>query len=489
MGFSINIPHLSLRNRIFIAMILLIVISTFLMAIVSIYQFKKEAGEYHKERLERKENAIKEHIAYVLENTTYPLSSENLPLIFKDKIYEMADIHNLEINFFDLDGNLVKSSKSNFRKESSSLIISSHILNLIKNNINKRYVDINKKEDITYRSSYTILEDLKFKPIGILNLPYIEDEDHYEKEINNFFMRLGQVYLFMLIFAFGIAYILSTYITQAIKAISEKINETNLGQRNEKIKIQSKSQEINLLINAYNVMVDALEESAVKLAQNEREEAWREMAKQVAHEVKNPLTPMRLTIQSFQRKFDPNDPNIHQKLNDYSQILLQQIDIMSSVASAFSTFASMPIQQKEKVDIVQTIKHSLEIFNENYIHFETEEDKILTQIDRSQLIRVMTNLIKNAIQSIPETQKAPRVDVKLCKEQNLFKISVRDNGIGILKDDFDRIFEPKFTTKNSGMGLGLGIIKNIIESYQGSITFNSEPEKGTEFIVMIPIEK
>jgi two-component system nitrogen regulation sensor histidine kinase NtrY len=469
-------------------MILLIVISTFLMAVVSIYQFKKEADEYHKDRLERKENAIKEHIFYVLENTTYPLTTENLPLIFKDKIYEMADIHNLEINFFDLEGKILKSSKSNFRKDSLSPFISSHVLNLIKNNVNKRYVDINKKEDITYRSSFTILEDLKFKPIGILNLPYIEDEDHYEREINKFFIGLGQVYFFMLIFAFGIAYILSAYITQAIKAISEKINETNLGQRNEKIKIQSKSQEINLLINAYNVMVDALEESAVKLAQNEREEAWREMAKQVAHEVKNPLTPMRLTIQSFQRKFDPNDPNIHQKLNDYTQLLLQQIDIMSSVASAFSTFASMPIQHKEKIDVVQAVKLSLDIFNENFIILETDEQEIFTQIDRSQLIRVMTNLIKNAIQAIPTTQKTPRVNVRLWIEHQMFKISVRDNGVGILEDDFDRIFEPKFTTKSSGMGLGLGIIKNIIESYQGNITFTSEYQKGTEFIVSIPLE-
>lgn len=488
MAILFHIKNLSLRVRIFIAMVLLTIISTILMAVVSIYQFKKEANEYHKERLERKEIAIKEHISYTLETTTYPLTTENLKLIFKDRIHEIADIHSLEINIYDLKGNVLKSSKNNFKRDSILPTISQHILNLLSNTIDKRYVDINKKDHVTFRSSYSILEDLKFKPIGILNLPYIEDEDHYEREINKFFESLGKVYFFMLLFAFGIAYILSAYITHAIKAISDKITETSLGQRNEKIKIQSKSQEINLLINAYNGMVDALEESAAKLARSEREEAWREMAKQVAHEVKNPLTPMRLTVQSFQRRFDPNDPNIQQKLNDYTQTLLQQIDTMSSVASAFSTFASMSVQNKESLDLVQTIKLSLEIFNENYLFFKSDEEEIITQMDRSQLIRIMTNLIKNAIQSISENQTKPRIDVHLWKEDGFFKISVKDNGIGIATDDKDRIFEPKFTTKTSGMGLGLGIIKSIIESYQGNITFISELNQGTEFIVSIPLE-
>src|SRR5690606_20411 len=132
-------------------------------------------------------------------------------------------------------------------------------------------------------------------------------------------------------------------------------NETRLNQKNEKIVLKANSKEINLLITAYNAMVDELEKSAVKLAQSEREEAWREMAKQVAHEIKNPLTPMRLTVQSFERKFDPNDPDLKQKVNDFSQTLIQQIDTMSSVASAFSNFASMPAQQNETLNVVSVV--------------------------------------------------------------------------------------------------------------------------------------
>jgi nitrogen fixation/metabolism regulation signal transduction histidine kinase len=260
-----------------------------------------------------------------------------------------------------------------------------------------------------------------------------------------------------------------------------------LDQKNEKIVLEANSKEINLLIRAYNGMVDELEESAIKLAQSEREEAWREMAKQVAHEIKNPLTPMRLTVQSFQRKFDPNDPDLKQKLNDYSKTLIQQIDTMSSVASAFSNFASMPAQQNETLNVVNVVELTLDIFNEDYIVFESEEKKIISKMDRAQLIRVITNLVKNAIQSIPENQTEKTILVSVKKEENNVLILVKDNGIGIETENIDRIFEPKFTTKNSGMGLGLGIIKNIIENYKGSITFETEQGEGATFTVSLPI--
>ncbi|MBC7439739.1 MAG: GHKL domain-containing protein, partial [Flavobacterium sp.] len=306
-------------------------------------------------------------------------------------------------------------------------------------------------------------------------------------ELRNFLFRLGQVYAFMLLIAFVLAYFLSSYVTKSLKAISDKITETSLNQKNEKIESDDSNKEINLLINAYNGMVDKLEESATKLAQSEREQAWRDMAKQVAHEIKNPLTPMRLTVQSFQRKFDVNDVEIQQKMKDYSETLIQQIDTMNAVASAFSNFASMPAQQNETLNVVDIVDLALDIFNEEYIVYQTEEKEIITKIDRTQLIRIITNLVKNAIQAIPENQleKSIIVSVKLKKENVLIK--VKDNGIGIETENMERIFEPKFTTKTSGMGLGLGIIKNIIENYKGTITFESEYTKGTTFTVQLPI--
>ena len=478
---------LSLRTRIFLSMIVLVLIASVLMASISIIQFKNEARQYHQERLEHKETAIKEHINYVLSNTTYPLTTKNLSWIFKDKIHELAQIHNLEINIYDLNGNLLKSSKSSFSIDSVSPPIPKFIIKLVQSSIGKRYVDIKNIDGVKNRSSYSQIKDEKFKPLGILNLPYVEDDGFYEEELQDFLMRLAQVYAFMLLIAFGLAYFLSTYITQSLKTISDKLSDTSLNQKNEKIFFEANSKEINLLISAYNGMVDKLEESAIKLAQSEREEAWREMAKQVAHEIKNPLTPMRLTVQSFQRKFDVSNPNLKENLKDYSETLIQQIDTLSSVASAFSNFASMPAQQNETLNVVEVVELALDIFNEDYIVFEKEEDEIISIMDRTQLIRIITNLVKNAIQAIPENQKDKLVFISIKRQNTDVLISVKDNGIGIETNHIDRIFEPKFTTKNKGMGLGLGIIKNIIENYKGTITFETELGKETTFTVSLPI--
>ncbi len=480
---------LSLRIRIFLSMIVLILIASVLMASISIIQFKNEAKEYHQERLDRKENAIKEHINYVLSNTTYPLTQNNLPYIFKDKIHELADIHNLDINIYSLDGKLLKSSKGSFSIDTVSPSIPKYIIKLVQSSIEKRYVDIKNIDGVKNRSSFSQIKDDKFKPLGILNIPYVEDDGFYEEELQNFLIRLSQVYSFMLVIAFALAYFLASYITKSLKTISDKINETSLNQKNEKIVIEASSREINSLISAYNKMVDKLEESAVMLAQSEREQAWREMAKQVAHEIKNPLTPMRLTVQSFQRKFDANDPNLNQKLNDYTKTLIQQIDTMSAVASAFSNFASMPAQQNENLNIIDVVELALDIFNEDFILFESEKEEIIIKLDRTQLIRIITNLVKNAIQSIPEEQPEKIVLVTIKEENNDVLIIVKDNGNGIEPENIEHIFEPKFTTKNSGMGLGLGIIKNIIENYKGTITFETELGKGTTFTVSLPIIK
>lgn len=489
MSTIFKIKRLSLRMRIFVSMILLTLVASVLIVVLTVYQFRNQAKEYHEERLEKQENAIQEHINYVLRTTTYPLTTENLTAIFKDRIYELSNIHNLEIVIYDLNGNPLRSSKGQFSIDAPIPSVDEFILKTIQSSPDKRYIEVKTINDKKYRSSYSYIKDLKFKPLGVVCLPLIEDDGFYEKELRSFLIRLMQVYGLMLLVAVVMAYFLSSYITKTLQEISKKITQTNLNKKNEKIKVKKASREINLVINAYNEMVDKLEESVSQLSQNQREEAWREMAKQVAHEIKNPLTPMRLTAQSFQRKFDTDDPNIKQKLDDFIQTLIQQIDTMSAVASAFSNFASMPAQQNETLDVVEVVGLALEIFNENFIEFHSEENEILTVMDKTQLIRVITNLVKNAIQAIPENSHNPKVEVHIKKQQNDIVIAVKDNGKGISIEDKSRIFEPKFTTKTSGMGLGLGIIKNIVESYKGTIRFETEIGKGTTFYVSFPVYK
>src|SRR5690554_650196 len=290
----------------------------------------------------------------------------------------------------------------------------------------------------------------------------------------------------MLLMAIVLAYFLSKYITRSLKEISEKSALTSFRTRNKKILIDDPPQEIAVLVDSYNRMIDELEISAAQLAASERETAWREMAKQVAHEIKNPLTPMRLTTQSMQSKFDQNDADIEQKMEEYTDTLLQQIDTLSSIASAFSTYAQMPAQQDETLDVQYIVKLALDIFNEDYVYFNAIDEEIRARFDRTQLIRVVTNLVKNSIQSVEQKQpETPRIDVLVESKETMVSISVIDNGIGVPVENRDFIFEPQFTTKTSGMGLGLGMVKNIVETYGGSITLESSEEK-TTFTVVFP---
>ncbi|HET8804022.1 MAG TPA: ATP-binding protein [Aequorivita sp.] len=476
----------SLRTRIFLSMFLLVLGASVLIAIVTVFQYKEEAQDYHRDRLLRKEAAIRENINYILKTTTYPVETEQIPLIFKDKIYEIKDIHGLEIFLYDLDGNLLKSSKPSFFKDTVFPKIPEFAIQTLQNSPTKNYIKEFEEGGQKYQSSYTYITDNYFKPLAILNLPYIEDDGFITAELTEYLYRLGIAYFFMLLAAIAISYFLSKYITRSLKEISEKLSETRFDTRNKKIHISDTPQEISLLVNSYNGMIDELENSAAQLATNERETAWREMAKQVAHEIKNPLTPMRLTVQSFQRKFDCNDPEIDHKMAEYTKTLLQQIDTLSSISSAFSTYAKMPAQQDETLNVVKITKLALDIFNEDYIYFFSEKDTVRARFDRTQLIRVITNLIKNSIQSIEQKQPTePRIDVVVKTEEDFVNILVTDNGIGVPEENRNFIFEPQFTTKTSGMGLGLGMVKNIVETYGGTIQLDVSEEK-TIFKVSFP---
>jgi len=482
-----KLKKLSLRFRIFIAMIFLVLVASILITGVAVYQYKEETQDYHKQRLERKESAIQRHINFVIQETSFEVKTDKLPFIFKEEIYKIATTHDLPINIYDLGGQLLKSSIATLTQDSIQTCLNAEVLNALSNTVEHRFVEKRQVNGETYQSSFTYIKDQKSKPIAILNLPLLENDDFLAKELDEFLERITFAYLFMLLMAIGLAYVLSKYITKSLNTISDKINATRLEKRNQKIELDSATVEIATLVKSYNSMIDELEESAVQLATSEREQAWREMAKQVAHEIKNPLTPMRLSVQSFQRKFDPSDPNIHQKVDEYSKTLIQQIDTMSSIASAFSNFAKMPAQKNEMLNVVEIVNLSLDIFNENYIEFSSNKEQIIAKFDRTQLIRVVTNLIKNAIQSISQ-DTTPRIVVKVLEEKDTVKITVSDNGIGITAENKLKIFEPKFTTKTSGMGLGLAMVKNIMETYNGSITFTSQIGEGTTFTVTFPKE-
>ena len=482
----IIIKKVSLRIRIFFSMILLVLLASILILGVTVYQYDEQTQDYNLQRFERKESTAIQIIDLELSNkTTYPVNTENLYKIFKERIYEISSINRLNISIFDLNGNLLVSSITNAFEENNIGPLSYNVLKDLAQNSNHRIVKTRVEDGNGYQSSYSYINDPKFKRIGIVEFQFTQDNSEIEYELREFISRLSLVYLLMLIIAIALAYFLSSYITKSIKSISDKMEQTQLNQRNEKILLHAAGSEIEILVDAYNNMIDQLEESAIKLAKSEREQAWREMAKQVAHEIKNPLTPMRLSVQSFERKFNPEDENIREKLSEYSKTLIQQIDVMSAIASAFSDFAKMPTQNKEEIEVISVIKLAIDIFNDESIQFHSEEKELFAFLDKTQLIRVLTNLVKNALQATEETEN-PEIIVDVSSESEFLKISVSDNGKGIANELKELIFEPKFTTKTSGMGLGLAMIKNIIEAYDGNISFTSEKNKGTTFTVILP---
>ncbi len=484
-----GINKFSLRTRIFIAMIFLVVLASVLIAAITIYQYNEQADDYHNERLERKEEAIKSAITYELNRDTINyLETLILPSLLDKKLNEISDIHNLDINIYNLTGSLLRSSFFEAETDTIDASLSKDILDHIFQSEKHRVVLTKKGPDgRKFKSSYSFLIGSRQQPIGILGVPYLQDNTFQDEELKEFLSRLSLVYLLILIIAILMAYFLSKYITKSLEYVSRRIRQTTVERTNEKIVMDDASQEINNLVDSYNSMIDQIEESAIKLARSERKQAWREMAKQVAHEIKNPLTPMRLSVQSLSHNFDPKDPDIKEKMTEFSESMIQQIDTMSSIASAFSNFAQMPQAVWEDLNLVEEMKKALDIFHETYISYEPEKEVIMVKLDKIHLTRIVTNLITNSIHALKNTPD-PSIEVRLKEFEDHVLIEVEDNGDGIRKEDAEMVFEPKFTTKSSGMGLGLPMVRNILEAYGGGISFVSEEGK-TVFSVVLPKHK
>ena len=478
-----KLKGISLRFRIFIFMILMVAVSSLLLTILSLIEYNYQSEYYHNERLERKENQLILSLNYVIQNSSFD-NSDIIENISDSKIDEISKIQNIEFKLYDLDGNLLKNSDLESNVDLVELKMPSYIVEKFKNNNINRFVENNVNVK-NYKVAYDILKDQNNKPIGLLYIPYYEFDFLNDDKLNSILYSLGFVLLNIIIISTFFAYFLSRYITNPLFQISNRLKLTKLSQSDNKIILKNPPKELAELVNSYNLMIDELEDSAVKLAKSERESAWREMAKQVAHEIKNPLTPMRLTIQSFQKNFNIENKNVNIKVDEFSKSLIQQIDVMSSIAGAFSDFAKMPEQKKELLNLNEVIETALDIFDKKFINFSFDSDEVLANLDKSQLIRVLTNLVKNAVQSIPK-ERTPVIDVYLSNTVTHAIIKISDNGSGIDEENKLKIFEPRFTTKSSGMGLGLSIISNIIKSFGGTIEFETKMNIGTTFTITLP---
>jgi signal transduction histidine kinase len=341
---------------------------------------------------------------------------------------------------------------------------------------------------LNYLSCYVPLRDETGSILGFLNVPFFSSEKELNYQISNVLVALINLYAIIFLVSSLLAVFITNWLTRTLQIIIGKFEQFSLRGQNELLDWPY-DDEIGLLIREYNRMVKKVEENAILLAQSERERAWREMARQVAHEIKNPLTPMKLNIQYLQQALKSNHPNTKQLTENVTGSLIEQIDNLSHIATAFSDFAKMPEADPEEIQLNQLLFKAVELYHNNTrtkVELTGAEASLKTYADRSQLLRVFTNLLQNAIEAIPEEREG-RVTVTLARQDEAALITVSDNGKGIPEHVIESIFNPYFTTKGSGTGLGLAMTKKIIEFWKGKIWFETEEGTGTTFYIQLPL--
>lgn len=395
--------------------------------------------------------------------------------------------HFTDINIYDLNGNLLNTTQPKLFEKFKSKIINRKAYETIKERKRMFYSCEENIEGTKYNSSYFPLKDKDGNIHAIINIPYFDNKMTSRSSVSNFIITYLNIIL-VLMGASALVVILMTRRTiKPLEIIQDKMQKISLGEKNEIIEWKSKD-EIGELIESYNKLINELEISANKLMRSERETAWREMARQVAHEIKNPLTPMKLNIQFLQMAWDEKNPDIDRKLRETTKSILEQIEILSNIASAFSDYAKLPKKNIENLNLKDLILNTINLYdnNENIRIDFIEENASDYDInsDKNNLSIVFGNILKNAIQAIGKKEDG-LIEINIKDSSDRFFIKIKDNGCGIGEEEKKKIFMPNFTTKSSGMGVGLSIVYDILETLGGNITFESELGVGTTFLVEI----
>ncbi len=396
-----------------------------------------------------------------------------------------------DINLFNLEGHKMASSRNRIFDEGLiSPLMNPTAYRELTESKDLLFIQDESIGNYRYLSAYIPFRNKANEVIAYLNLPYFARQSEIQKEVSTFLVALVNIYLLFFVIGIIITLLISRNISKPLELIKTRMGQLKLGKSNEKIS-WNKEDEIGSLVAEYNRMIDELGHSANLLAKSERESAWREMAKQVAHEIKNPLTPMKLSVQFLKKAWEDNIPDWERRLDRFSTTIIDQIDTLSEIASAFSDFAKMPKQKSEKIELNDKIRKAVGLFKEHeniIFSFESNIDPCYIEADKNQVLRIFNNLIKNSIQAIGK-KKDGRIQIKLKTESEKILVSLSDNGIGIPKDRADKIFIPSFTTKTSGMGLGLSIVRSIVIETGGRIWFQSEVNKGTCFYIELPLSQ
>ncbi|NBC83382.1 MAG: hypothetical protein GVY19_08360 [Bacteroidetes bacterium] len=484
--------HFTLQSKVQLTIISILLISLLLIGTGSVYFAIQQYREKHYDMLQEKINSVyieldhKLAMEESLDETWYSDKYGTLDQLLQ----KFSDVFYTDINLYYPNGELMASSRKEvFEAGLTGKIIDPKAYKQLV--LNQQAIFIHREHigDLRFLSAYVPFMNAENELLAYLNLPYFTQEDSLRTEITNLIVALLNIYVILILLTIGAAVLVSRQITLPLATVQRKMKELDLKEQNEPIYYEAQD-EVGQLVTEYNRMVAELERSADLLAKSERESAWREMAKQIAHEIKNPLTPMKLSIQHLQRSWKLHEENFDEYIKNFTDSLIEQIENLSAIATAFSNFAKMPVARKEEVNLVNKIHNMVHLFeNDSSVTFnvELEMQKALILADKEQITRALNNIVKNGIQSIPKDRDG-KIHIHLMEDTGFYVLTIADNGKGIPEELRDQLFLPNFTTKSSGMGLGLAITKSIIESNGGAIEYTSEVGVGTRFIVRLPVK-
>ncbi len=479
--------NFNLNQKIQALLVILTITSLFLFAFATKYYIEEKYREKNQRQISEKMQSILLEVKSKMgeeESLNYDMSD-----LLNRLLSQFSYIFFTDINIYSPDGNLLASSQMRmFNEGLLSRKINPEAYAHVRYLDEVEYIHEEKIGNLNYISGYTPFYNDRGELLAYINLPYFAKQTELENEISNFLVSVINIFVLLFLLSILIGLFISQWITAPLRAIRESLAGIELGKTNRMIGYKG-SDEIGRLVQEYNSKVAELEHNAEKLAQSERESAWREMAKQVAHEIKNPLTPMKLNIQHLERSIERTGTVDLEQIKRLSANLIGQIDALSTIANAFSNFARMPQATVEEIDLAQLLNNAANLYdnfdNVHFINQIPEGSKTTVLADRKQLLRVFNNLIKNAVQAVDSNEKG-FVEISLKRHDSGYLASFIDNGVGIKKEDSVKIFVPNFTTKSRGMGLGLAMSKNIVEYSNGKIWFESDEGLGSIFYVWLP---
>jgi len=479
-------PIRSFRQRINFAMAGMMTASLIIIGLLTVYYVINSHNHRNSSLITEKSRSVQAELERQLGHRSQ-LEITDRPLLFPI-LSDLSQVFFTDINVYGMDGRLLSSSRPRVFKDGfMAQMMDPAAYTAMRFGFHSSLIQTENIGRLEYQTAYLPFRNTQGDIIAFLSIPYFGRQYGLQQEILSLLAPLIDIYVFLILLGVIVALFISNRITEPLRIIRQSLRELRLEGGNRAIRWDS-GDEIGELVQEYNRTLDELVRSAERLARSERESAWREMAKQVAHEIKNPLTPMKLSIQMLERSYRDGAPDLGERIERMSRTLIEQIDTLSHIATEFSSFAQMPRSERVLFDLRELLLNVAELNQGQGAEIDTElpaDGPCTVHADREQMLRVFNNLVRNALQAIPAGREG-RIVIGLRADDGRWTATVRDNGSGIPEELRENVFVPNFTTKSGGMGLGLAMCRRMVENADGHIRFETESDKGTVFFVTLP---